>query len=132
LGTAIEEMMADMSDLLPKKRSTNDWAPDGALTKHFLDLTNRQAEAEIVTVSWAITAAKKPVLPIRYWLRHRPPPRFKFHHRFLAARSIAAIIRRLRHPRGDRSEPAPIFWCCMRPQNAVDVSLILEDVLIVG
>jgi hypothetical protein len=35
LGTAIEEMMADMFDLPPEKRSTNDWAPDGALTKHF-------------------------------------------------------------------------------------------------
>jgi hypothetical protein len=65
LDTAIEEMMADMADLPPERRSTNDWAPDGALTKQFLDLTNRQAEleAEIVAVSGKITAAKKPVLP---------------------------------------------------------------------
>jgi hypothetical protein len=65
LDAAIEELMADMADLPPERRSTNDWAPDGALTKQFLDMTNRQAEleAEIVTVSWAITAAKKPVLP---------------------------------------------------------------------
>jgi hypothetical protein len=57
--------MADMADLPPERRSTSDWAPDGALTKQFLDLTNRQAklEAEIATVSGAITAAKKPVLP---------------------------------------------------------------------
>jgi hypothetical protein len=43
----------------------SDWAFDGALTKQFLDLTNRQAEleTEIEAVSRAITAVKKPVLP---------------------------------------------------------------------
>ena len=65
LDTPIEEMMADMADLPPERRSTNDWAPDGALTKQFLDMTNRQAklEVQIVAVSWAITAAKMPKLP---------------------------------------------------------------------
>jgi hypothetical protein len=65
LDMAIEEMMADMAALPTERRSASDWASDGALTKQFLDMTNRQAEleAEIVTVSRAITAAKKPVLP---------------------------------------------------------------------
>ena len=65
LDTAIEQMIADMAEVPTEKRSTNDWAPDGTLTKQFLDLTNRQAEleAEIVTVSRKIMAAKKPVLP---------------------------------------------------------------------
>ena len=65
LDTAIEQMMANMAEVPPEKRSTSDWASNGALTKQFLDLTNRQAqlEAEIVAVSRAITAAKKPVLP---------------------------------------------------------------------
>jgi hypothetical protein len=65
LDMAIEEMMADMADLPPERRSTSDWAPDGALTKQFLDMTNRQAEleAEIATVSRAITDAKMPILP---------------------------------------------------------------------
>jgi hypothetical protein len=40
-------------------------APDGALTKQFWDLTNRQAglEDEIVSLSLAIAAAKMPKLP---------------------------------------------------------------------
>ena len=65
LDMAIEQMIANMAEVPNEKRSTNDWAPDGALTKQFLDMTNRQAEleAEIVTVSRAITAAKKPILP---------------------------------------------------------------------
>jgi hypothetical protein len=65
LDTAIEEMMADMAEVPIEKRSASDWASDGALTKQFLDMTNRQAklEVEIVAVSWAITAAKMPKLP---------------------------------------------------------------------
>jgi hypothetical protein len=65
LDTAIEQMMANMAEVPPEKRSSGDWAPDGALTKQFLDLTNRQAvlEAEIIAVYGAITAAKKRVLP---------------------------------------------------------------------
>src|ERR1035441_646966 len=65
-------------------------------------------------------------------LASRPPPRLKIRHRFLATCSIAAIIRRLWNTRRDRPEPATIFWRCMRPQNAAEVSLILEDVVIVG
>jgi hypothetical protein len=65
LDAAIEEMMADMAEVPIEKRSASDWASDGALTKQFLDMTNRQAklEVEIVAVSWAITAAKMPKLP---------------------------------------------------------------------
>jgi len=65
IDTAIGQMMANMAEVPPEKRSSGDWAPDGALTKQFLDLTNRQAEveAEIIAVYRAITAAKKPVLP---------------------------------------------------------------------
>ena len=64
LDRAIGQMMANMAEVPPEKRSSGDWAPDGALTKQFLDLTNRQAEveAEIIAVYGAITAAKKPVL----------------------------------------------------------------------
>ncbi len=32
LDAAIEEMMANMSEVPPEKRSTGDWASDGALT----------------------------------------------------------------------------------------------------
>jgi chromosome segregation ATPase len=65
LDATIEQMIANMAEIPPEKRSMSDWAFDGALTKQFLDLTNRQAEleTEIEAVSRAITAAKKPVLP---------------------------------------------------------------------
>ena len=64
LDMAIEEM-ADMADLPTERRSASDWVSNGALTKQFLDLTNRQAEleAKIATISREIAAAKKPVLP---------------------------------------------------------------------
>lgn len=53
MDTTIEQMIANMAEVPIDKRSTNDWAPDGALTKQFFDLTNRQAEldAEIVAVT---------------------------------------------------------------------------------
>lgn len=65
LDVTIENMMANMADVPPERRSSSDWSSDGTLTKQFLDATNRQAEleAEIVTISRAIAAAKKPVLP---------------------------------------------------------------------
>jgi hypothetical protein len=61
LDEAIEQMMARMAEVPPEQRSRNDWAPDGALTRQFLVMTNRQAEldAEIQTVSRDI-AARKP------------------------------------------------------------------------
>lgn len=60
LDTAIEEMIGDMAEVAPEKRSAADWSPDGALTRKYLELTKRQAavEAEFLTVSRAINAAK--------------------------------------------------------------------------
>lgn len=65
LDAAIETMIADMADAAPEARKTGDWAPNGALTRRYLELTNRQAEVEqeIVDLSRAITAAAKPTLP---------------------------------------------------------------------
>jgi len=65
LDTGIEEMIADMATVPPERRSTSDWAPDGVLTRQFLDVTNRHAEVEkqIVAVSREIMAAKKPLRP---------------------------------------------------------------------
>lgn len=59
LDTAIEEMIANMAEVPPEQRSANDWAPDGALTRKYLELTNRQAEVEteIVALGRAIVAA---------------------------------------------------------------------------
>src|ERR1035437_4561850 len=41
-------------------------------------------------------------------------------------------MQRLWNPCRDRPEPAAILRRCMRPQNAAEVLLILEDVVIVG
>ena len=50
LDAAIEEMIASLAELAPEQRSASDWAPDGASTKKYLELTERQAavEAEII------------------------------------------------------------------------------------
>ena len=65
LDAAIESMMADMAQVPPEQRSSSDWASDGARTRQFLDLTNRQAEVEreIVALSQEILVATKPTLP---------------------------------------------------------------------
>lgn len=65
LDGAIEGMIADMADAPPQARRTGDWAADGALTRKYLELTNRQAELEkeIADLSRAITAAADPTLP---------------------------------------------------------------------
>jgi chromosome segregation ATPase len=65
IEATIEQMIANMAEVPPEKRSASDWASDGALTRQFLDLTNRQTEleTEIEAVSRVITAAKKPALP---------------------------------------------------------------------
>lgn len=65
LEKTIEGMIADMADLAPEARSTGDWAPDGGLTRRYLELTNRQAELEreIADLSLAIAATTKPALP---------------------------------------------------------------------
>jgi hypothetical protein len=65
LETVIEELIADMAQAPPDARTSGDWASDGALTRRYLDLTNRQAELdnEIVALSRAITALAKTTLP---------------------------------------------------------------------
>ena len=56
LDAAIEEMIGDLAEVAPERRSAGDWAPNGPKTRKYLELTNSQAEieAEIVTLSRAI------------------------------------------------------------------------------
>ncbi len=56
LDAVIDGMIADMADAAPEARRSGDWAADGALTRKYLELTNRQAELEreIVDPSRAI------------------------------------------------------------------------------
>jgi len=65
LDSQIEQMMAALAEVPPDDRAENGWGPDGALTREFLELTNRQTdlEAEIQTVQEAI-AAQKPETPV--------------------------------------------------------------------
>ena len=65
LDETIEGMIADMADAAPEDRRSGDWAPDGAMTRKYLELANRQAELEreIADLSRAITASAKPTLP---------------------------------------------------------------------
>jgi hypothetical protein len=65
LDETIEGMIADMADAAPQDRRTGDWAPDGALTRKYLELTDRQAELEhqIIDLSRAITAGANSALP---------------------------------------------------------------------
>ena len=67
LETAIDEMIADMAEVPPEQRSASDWAPDGAKTKAYLNLTNRQAEvdAEIITLRRAMQAEDEPKSPLQ-------------------------------------------------------------------
>jgi hypothetical protein len=53
VDAAIEQMIVELAAVLPEQRAGGDWAPGGARTRVFLDLTNRQhdLEAEIDTVS---------------------------------------------------------------------------------
>jgi hypothetical protein len=62
LDTAIEEMIANMAEVPTEQHSASDWAPDGALTRKYLELTNRQAEVEteIVALGRPIVAADEP------------------------------------------------------------------------
>ena len=59
---AIEEMIASLAELAPEQRSAGDWAPDGASTKKYLELTERQAavEAEIIELGRAIVESDEP------------------------------------------------------------------------
>lgn len=65
LDETIEGMIADMADAAPEDRRSGEWAPDGAMTRKYLEMANRQAELEreIADLSRAITAATKPTLP---------------------------------------------------------------------
>ena len=62
LDTAVEEMIASLAELAPEQRSADDWAPDGASTKKYLELTERQAavEAEIIELGRAIVETDEP------------------------------------------------------------------------
>lgn len=62
LDTEIEEMIAAMAVVPEEQRSKGDWAPNGAMTRKYLELTNRQAEVEskIVDLGRAIMAADAP------------------------------------------------------------------------
>ena len=66
LDAAIEEMIASMAELAPEQRSASDWAPDGASTKKYLELTERQAavEAEIIELGRAIVEIDEPASPL--------------------------------------------------------------------
>jgi transposase len=66
LDAAIEEMIASLAELAPEQRSASDWAPDGASTKKYLELTERQAavEAEIIELGRAIVEIDEPASPL--------------------------------------------------------------------
>jgi hypothetical protein len=62
LDSAIEEMIALMAEVPAEQRKAGDWAPNGAMTKKYLALTNRQAEVEteIVAIGRAIMDSDEP------------------------------------------------------------------------
>jgi hypothetical protein len=66
LDTAIEEMIADLAEVPPEQRSASDWAPDGASTRKYLELTKRQAavETEIIDLNRAIVENDEPASPL--------------------------------------------------------------------
>ena len=62
LDSAIEEMIAIMAELPADRRKAGVWAPNGAMTKKYLHLTNRKAEVEteIVAIGRAIMDSDEP------------------------------------------------------------------------
>jgi hypothetical protein len=62
LDSAIEEMIANMAEVPAEQRKVGDWSPNGAMTRKYLALTNRQAEveAEIVDLGRAIIESDEP------------------------------------------------------------------------
>lgn len=62
LDSAIEEMIALMAEVPADQRKGGDWAPNGAMTKKYLALTNRQAEVEteLVAIGRAIMDSDEP------------------------------------------------------------------------
>lgn len=65
LDAKIEGLIADMADATPEQRKTGAWAPNGALTRQYLELTNRQGEVEqqIIDLSRQLAAGDGPALP---------------------------------------------------------------------
>ena len=65
LDAKIEDLIADMADAPPEARQTGDWAPNGALTRKYLELTNRQGtvEKDIIDLSRQIAAGDGSALP---------------------------------------------------------------------
>ena len=62
LDSAIEEMIANMAEVPADQRKVGDWSLNGAMTKKYLSLTNRQAEveAELVELGRAIMESDEP------------------------------------------------------------------------
>ena len=62
LDSAIEEMNASMAEVPAEERKVGDWSPNGAMTKKYLTLTNRQAEveADLVEIGRAIMESDEP------------------------------------------------------------------------
>lgn len=46
LESAIEEMIAQMSEIPPEQRAGGEWAEHGEMTRQFLALSSRQGEVE--------------------------------------------------------------------------------------
>lgn len=65
LEASIEELIADMADVAPEARTTGDWAPKGALTRKYLELTNRlgDVEKDMIDLSRQLAADGAPELP---------------------------------------------------------------------
>jgi hypothetical protein len=57
--------------------------------------------------------------------------RLEIRHRLLTARHIASILRVLRHARRDRPEPRRVPAGRVRPQDAADVPLAVEHVVVI-
>ena len=58
-------------------------------------------------------------------------PHLEIRHRLLTALSIPSIMRVLRHARGDRPEPAAICRRGVGPEDAADVPVAVEHVVVV-
>lgn len=70
LEAKIDELIADMAqarlaEVAPEQRKTGDWAPDGALTRKYLELTNRlgDVERDMIDLARQIAADGRPALP---------------------------------------------------------------------
>ena len=64
-------------------------------------------------------------------LRITLPRGFKIRHRFLPRRRVASIMGVLRHSRRDRPKPLAICRRSVRPHDAGNVLLAVEDVIII-